>query len=248
MLTLEIIGKADARAAGLTRYFTGKPCRRGHLAERVLSGNCVECARIAMAKHYPANRQKINERDRQRYLASPDEYKARARRYYQENTEKARAANLAWKIRNQERFRALQRAYSRKHSTRKVARAVLWRAENLERARVSQRARAWKDIEKTRMRARIQAHRRRKVGGRLSLLIVKILKERQHDRCACPCRRLLGRQYHIDHIIPLACGGMNADSNVQLLSPDCNRKKGVKNNEVFMVEQAKIYGGAHAHP
>jgi len=43
----EIISRADAKAAGLKRYFTGKPCPRGHIAERyVNSKGCRECGRI----------------------------------------------------------------------------------------------------------------------------------------------------------------------------------------------------------
>jgi hypothetical protein len=30
----EIISRAEAKARGLTRYFTGKPCKYGHIAER----------------------------------------------------------------------------------------------------------------------------------------------------------------------------------------------------------------------
>lgn len=38
------ITRTEARAAGLKRYFTGKPCKRGHVAERYLKGGmCIEC-------------------------------------------------------------------------------------------------------------------------------------------------------------------------------------------------------------
>lgn len=33
----------EARQKGLKHYFTGKPCSRGHIATRNLSGNCNEC-------------------------------------------------------------------------------------------------------------------------------------------------------------------------------------------------------------
>lgn len=46
MATLEIIGKARARAKGLTRYFLGKPCSNGHIAERYTkSGACCQCSK-----------------------------------------------------------------------------------------------------------------------------------------------------------------------------------------------------------
>jgi hypothetical protein len=36
--------REKARAAGQTRYFTGKPCKRGHIAERLTSNwKCVAC-------------------------------------------------------------------------------------------------------------------------------------------------------------------------------------------------------------
>ena len=40
----EIITRADARAKGLKRYRTGKPCPDGHDAERFVSNStCVVC-------------------------------------------------------------------------------------------------------------------------------------------------------------------------------------------------------------
>ena len=42
----EIITRKEAKAAGLSRYYTGVPCRHGHLAERRTSDAlCVECER-----------------------------------------------------------------------------------------------------------------------------------------------------------------------------------------------------------
>jgi hypothetical protein len=42
----EIITRADARTKGLPRYFTGEPCKHGHVAERQTSGKgCMACAR-----------------------------------------------------------------------------------------------------------------------------------------------------------------------------------------------------------
>jgi 5-methylcytosine-specific restriction endonuclease McrA len=39
-----IIMRSEAKALGLTRYFTGKPCLRGHIAERqVIAKRCLAC-------------------------------------------------------------------------------------------------------------------------------------------------------------------------------------------------------------
>lgn len=44
------------------RYFTGRPCRRGHVSERYASNaTCVECAKETMAKWRKNNKESYNE-------------------------------------------------------------------------------------------------------------------------------------------------------------------------------------------
>ena len=38
-----LVTKAQAKAAGLQRFFTGRPCANGHICERFLSGTCIDC-------------------------------------------------------------------------------------------------------------------------------------------------------------------------------------------------------------
>lgn len=41
----QVISRRAAFTAGLKRYFTGEPCRKGHIAERYVStGGCLDCA------------------------------------------------------------------------------------------------------------------------------------------------------------------------------------------------------------
>jgi hypothetical protein len=41
---MELISRLDAQRAGRRRFFTGKPCKHGHLAERFVSNaGCVQC-------------------------------------------------------------------------------------------------------------------------------------------------------------------------------------------------------------
>lgn len=40
----QVISKKEAKAAGLNKYFTGRPCKYGHISERWLqSGKCIQC-------------------------------------------------------------------------------------------------------------------------------------------------------------------------------------------------------------
>jgi hypothetical protein len=42
-----MISRATAKARGLLRYFTGRPCPRGHVTERYVSSHgCMECVRL----------------------------------------------------------------------------------------------------------------------------------------------------------------------------------------------------------
>jgi 5-methylcytosine-specific restriction endonuclease McrA len=50
------------------------------------------------------------------------------------------------------------------------------------------------------------------------------LFEQQAGLCVY-CERVLGRGYCADHIMPLALGGSNWITNIQLLCRSCNSKK-----------------------
>lgn len=77
-------------------------------------------------------------------------------------------------------------------------------------------------------RARLKAN-----GGILSFDIVEKLMKAQNGLCVyCACD-LTNVTPQIDHILPLALGGMNSDNNVQLLCRPCNSKKGCKHPDVF---------------
>jgi hypothetical protein len=56
----EIIRRRDALALALSRYFTGKPCKHGHVSERRTdTGNCVECTTAAHQKSQYKERMRL---------------------------------------------------------------------------------------------------------------------------------------------------------------------------------------------
>lgn len=60
-IVLKIISKSEAKARGLKRYFTGNPCSRGHLSERLVSDSkCIKCQ-----NQKESQRTRTNRRDRQ---------------------------------------------------------------------------------------------------------------------------------------------------------------------------------------
>ena len=76
MAEFEIISREEARERGLKRFFTGEPCKYGHVAERYVStGACVECARLNAKRWQDENREKYKDYQREWRKANPEKVK-----------------------------------------------------------------------------------------------------------------------------------------------------------------------------
>lgn len=82
-------------------------------------------------------------------------------------------------------------------------------------------------------------YRELKTGGRLSKGLADKLFALQRGKCAC-CHKSLEDGYHMDHIMPLALGGPNEDTNIQLLCPFCNLSKSAKDPVEFMQQRGLL--------
>lgn len=108
---LEIITRKDAIQLGLKKYFTGKPCRQGHVALRTVSGkNCVVCQ---------SERSDRNGENKAAYLESLKTWRT-------ENAPRQRALEKKWQIANPERRREICREATRK-----------WGANNRDKTRIN---------------------------------------------------------------------------------------------------------------
>jgi hypothetical protein len=118
----EIISRKDAKAAGDRYYFTGRPCKRGHIELRYVSDkNCCICARQAAEKFRndnptyseewrQANLEQYNERKREWLAANP----GYMRRWLEANKERVIANNKKWVAENYEKRLAIGRRYTSK--------------------------------------------------------------------------------------------------------------------------------------
>jgi len=57
---MEVITRQEAIEQGLKWYFTGKPCKHGHIARRSLAGPCQECSSIAYHTKYSERHKQAN--------------------------------------------------------------------------------------------------------------------------------------------------------------------------------------------
>jgi len=87
---MELISRKEAKAQGLKRYYSGKPCKRGHVVERKVSNwGCVECNRDSERQYRVGNKEAIAERKRQFYEDNKEVILERNRQYYKDNKEAA---------------------------------------------------------------------------------------------------------------------------------------------------------------
>jgi hypothetical protein len=78
-----LISRQNAMALGLKRYFTGKPCKRGHVSEmQTASRKCLDCERQRNNANYRANRCAMRKYRRALYHANPDKKSSSTKYYY----------------------------------------------------------------------------------------------------------------------------------------------------------------------
>lgn len=90
-----------AKLSGRTQYFTGKPCKNGHISERqTRNGVCVTCRRARKAATQAAH------------------------------PEKTKVALTSWKIKNHARTLAHRRNSYKRNKTKSYQRTLKWRVNN----------------------------------------------------------------------------------------------------------------------
>jgi hypothetical protein len=113
-----VISREQAREQGLTFYYTGKVCKRGHDSVRLVSkGNCRECHKEDGLAYYQDNPEKVEARVKSYYDRNKDSYLERQRKWQKENPEKVAEQQRRYKERYPEKAAAnslLRRAVKRR--------------------------------------------------------------------------------------------------------------------------------------
>ena len=189
-----------------------KPCVKCGAVDRKQNGNCKPCAKACSAKYRSANQEDLRLKNKLYVLANKDKKQLSDAAYYAKNAEriKARYSKETIAKKNSEYYR-INTLKIQQHNNE-------WSKNNRWSAR----------IRKQNRRARIKG-----AGGVLSKGLADKLFDLQQGKCAC-CKASLGKNFHLDHIMPLALGGENADGNMQLLRQRCNTQKKAKHPVDFM--------------
>lgn len=224
-----IVTMTEAKRLGSKRYFTGKKCKRGHLSERLVSTRqCLACMPQHHKRWYKSrSAEKIdeyNKKQKQRRDSSPERYRNYAKTNYQKHKEKRKADAKNRYLSNREKSWTYAKEWRRVNRDKARAIARKWAANNAEamerwRKENPGKVRVYAAVAKSRRRIRIIV-----AGGSFTKYDIDRIYAMQRGRCAY-CRKELRSKYHIDHIVPLAKGGTNFPSNLQLCCGPCNVRK-----------------------
>ena len=129
-------------------------------------------------------------------------------------------------VRRREQRLASKRAYRKRHKAKVSARKREWRINNLDKERA--RTKRYRKAHPTRAAMHRMARRARKRladVGDVDVAWLHALRIAQDDRCIS-CEVELNGGGELDHLIPLARGGLHARCNVAFMCRPCNRAKG----------------------
>lgn len=231
--TLTVISRKEAIERGLKHFYTGAPCRRGHLEKRlVANAGCVECSKLALRisrskrrdkcrewdrKYRKDNLEKIRAQERNRYAKNPSKFIEKTKKYYYNNVElvKKKSLDRYYRVCNEEWHREQVRKRTKNWAKRNPDRV----ARNVKASRHARRA------------------KEKGAVGRFNANDLVEIFNSQKGKCAY-CRSLLGKKPHVDHITPLALGGTNFRNNLQFLCGPCNLRKGARDP----VDHARLIG------
>lgn len=190
----------DAIALGLKRYFTGQPCKRGHIYFRNLKNHCIKCknalekvrvshgpVRDKLFQYRRENKDVLRLKSKERYRKNPEPYKLRAKKWVALNPDAAT------------------------ESARK--RQTVYRSKNREKSHINRRK---------------QRARKLQNGGTHTPADIVAIFVSQRGKCGYCKKKVTMEGKHVDHIVPLIRGGSNDRRNLQILCPRCNLRKNAK--------------------
>jgi 5-methylcytosine-specific restriction endonuclease McrA len=187
---------------------------------------CKACEKMAKAVYREKSKALISESDALYRAQNAEKIRDYQKEYRaRRDPEDRRNYQQAYYVRNRLRVIAAVAKYRLARPEWRSAINRKWRLANLDLCRTYHHNRA----------ARLQAN-----GGQLSKDLADKLMRHQRGLCINCREKLSVTGYQLDHIVPVALGGANADENIQLLCPPCNSSKWAKDPVTWAQEHGRL--------
>lgn len=209
--------------------------KRGHVREDgMIFWHCAANKELWLTKEkfeeYKENTKKLN---KNYSINNPEIRKEIQKRWYRKHKVKKLQKQKERRQSNLEFYRERDRNLKKKNPEKHRAQSRAWNKNNKE--RFKQNLSNWKESNKERFKLLIRTGaakyraRKRNACVKLSEAQEKIIKTIYDLRQRLEHR--LGIKFHVDHIVPLAKGGLHIPSNLQVLPASLNHQK--KDLKVF---------------
>jgi 5-methylcytosine-specific restriction endonuclease McrA len=169
---------------------------------------------------------------KRRHAGEREENRAACAERYRNNKERYSEQNRAWREANRERYLELNRNYYRRNRRVILGKMKAARDANPEADR--ERSRQWRRKNPEKARALSAKHRRLRLDAPGSHTAEDVRWRYEIQKGCCYwCRKNVGDEYHVDHVIPISRGGSDGRENIVIACPTCNRSKHNKMPEEF---------------
>jgi len=206
------VTRIQAKAAGARYFYTGNPCKHGHTSLRNCGGHCTICKQDEGRQRNSDPVLRARKTKLERISRNIPENRAALRERQRLAIARKRASDPAFA--EMERERSREYIKGRRVNDPEFRQACITRAAN-------------------------RAAKKRNAEGFYTPQDIERINARQNYKCV-ECGWSTKYERHVDHIMPLALGGSNWPSNLQVLCPICNLKKGAKHPIDFALQRGRL--------